>query len=71
VGTLINGEDCVFQLSHQGWERRHEFPRQSPRFSASAIAVSSTPAVSRIANHVPTARRTVSSWLIPAASAYS
>ena len=27
VGTFIKGDDCVFQLTHQGWERRHEFQR--------------------------------------------
>ena len=37
-GTFIRGDDCVFQFTHQGWERRHEFQRPSPRFSASAIA---------------------------------
>ncbi len=24
VGTFTNGDDCVFQLSHQGWERRED-----------------------------------------------
>ena len=42
VGTFIKGDDCVFQLTHQGWERRHEFQRPLPRFSASAIARSLT-----------------------------
>jgi hypothetical protein len=37
VGTFIQGDDCVFQLTHQGWERRHEFQRPLPRFSASAM----------------------------------
>jgi hypothetical protein len=37
VGTFIKGDDRVFQLTHQGWERRHEFLRRLPRFSASAI----------------------------------
>jgi hypothetical protein len=38
VGTFIKGDDCVFQFTHQGWERRHAFERPLPRFSASAIA---------------------------------
>jgi hypothetical protein len=38
VGTFTMGDDCVSQRTHQGWERRHEFQRPLPRFSASAIA---------------------------------
>ncbi len=34
VGTFTKGDDCVFQLTHQGWERRHEFQRRLPRFSS-------------------------------------
>ena len=56
VGTFIKGDDCVFQLTHQGWERRHEFQRPLPRFSASAIARSLSRAVSRIAKGVSAAR---------------
>lgn len=56
VGTFIKGDDCVFQLTHQGWERRHEFQRPLPRFSASAIARSLSLAVSRIAKGVSAAR---------------
>ena len=56
VGTFIKGDDCVFQLTHQGWERRHEFLRPSPRFSASAIARNLCLAVSRIASGVSAAR---------------
>jgi hypothetical protein len=53
VGTFIKGDDCVFQLTHQGWERRHEFRRPTPRGSASAIARSLSLAVSRIARVFP------------------
>jgi hypothetical protein len=56
VGTFAKGDDCVFQLTHQGWERRHEFQRRLPRFSASAIARSLSLAVSRIARGVSAAR---------------
>jgi hypothetical protein len=56
VGTFIKGDDCVFQLTHQGWERRHEFQRPLPRFSASAIVRSLSLAVSRIAKGVSAAR---------------
>ena len=56
VGTFTKGDDCVFQLTHQGWERRHEFQRPLPRFSASAIARSLSTAVSRIAKRVSAAR---------------
>jgi hypothetical protein len=56
VGTFIKGDDCVFQLTHQGWERRHEFQRPWRRFSASAIARSLSLAVSRIARGVSAAR---------------
>jgi hypothetical protein len=56
VGTFAKGDDCVFQLTHQGWERRHEFQRLLPRFSASAIARSLFLAVSRIARGVSAAR---------------
>jgi len=38
MGTFAKGDDCVFQLTHQGGERRHEIQRRSPRFSASAVA---------------------------------
>jgi hypothetical protein len=56
VGTFIKGDDCVFQLTHQGWKRRHEFQRPLPRFSASAMARSLSLAVSRIAKGVSAAR---------------
>jgi len=56
VGTFIKGDNCVFQLTHQGWERRHEFQRPLPSFSASAIAWSLSPAVFRIAKGVSAAR---------------
>jgi len=56
VGTFIMGDDCVFQLTHQGWERRHEFQRPLQRFSVSAIARSLSLAVSRIAKGVSAAR---------------
>jgi hypothetical protein len=56
VGTFIKGDECVFELTRQGWERRHEFQRPLPRFSASAIARSLFPAVSRIASGVSAAR---------------
>jgi hypothetical protein len=56
VGTFIKGDDCVFQLTHQGWERRNEFQRAFPRFSASAIARSLCLAVCRIARGVSAAR---------------
>ena len=56
VGTFTKGDDCVFQLTHQGWERRHEFHGRVPRFSASAIARSHSLAVSRIAKRVSAAR---------------
>jgi hypothetical protein len=56
VGTFIKGDDCVFQLTHQGWERRHDFQRLLPRLSASAIARSLSLAVSRIAKGVSAAR---------------
>ena len=56
VGTFTKGDDCVFQLTHQGWERRHEFQRPLPRFSISAIARSLTLAVSRIVRGVSAAR---------------
>ena len=56
VGTFAKGDDCVFQLTHQGWEHRHEFQRRLPRFSASAIARSLSLAVSRIARGVSAAR---------------
>jgi len=38
VGTFSKGDDCVFQLTHQGWEHRLEIQRPLRRFSASAIA---------------------------------
>jgi hypothetical protein len=56
VGTFTKRDDCVFQLTHQGWERRHEFQRPLRRFSASAIARSLSLAVSRIAKGVSAAR---------------
>jgi hypothetical protein len=56
VGTFIKGDDCVFQLTHQGSERSHEFLHPSPRISASAIARSLSLAVSRIAKGVFAAR---------------
>jgi hypothetical protein len=56
VGTFIKGNDCVFQFTSQGWERRHEWLRPWPRFSASAIARSLALAVSRIARGVSAAR---------------
>ena len=56
VGTFIRGDDCVFQLTHQGWERRHEFLRPLPRPSTSAIIRSLCRAVSRIAKGVSAAR---------------
>jgi hypothetical protein len=56
VGTFTKGDDCVFQITWQGWERRHEFQRRLPRFSASAIARSLSLAVSRIAKGVSAAR---------------
>jgi hypothetical protein len=56
VGTFTKGDDCVFQLTHQGWERRHESLRRLPRFSASAIARSLSLAVSRIAKGASAAR---------------
>ena len=56
VGTFIKGDDCVFQLTHQGWERRQEFQRPIHRFSASAIVRSLALAVSRIAKGVSAAR---------------
>ena len=56
VGTFIKGDDCVFQLTQQGWECRHEFQRLLLRFSASAIARSLSLAVSRIAKVVSAAR---------------
>jgi hypothetical protein len=56
VGTFIRGDDCAFELTHQGWERRHEFQRPLPRFSASAIARSLCLAVTRIASGVSAAR---------------
>ena len=27
VGTFIKGDDCVFQLTHRGWERRERMTR--------------------------------------------
>jgi hypothetical protein len=56
VGTFIKGDDCVFQLTHQGSERSHKLLRPSPRFSASAIARSLSLAVSWIAKGVFGAR---------------
>ncbi len=56
VGTFIKGDDCVFQLTHQGWERGQEFQRPLRRFSASAIARSLSLAVSWIAKGVSAAR---------------
>jgi len=56
VGTFAKGDDCVFRITHQGWERRHEFQRPLPRFSASAIARSLSRAFSRIARGVSAAR---------------
>jgi hypothetical protein len=56
VGTFIKGDDCVLQLTHQGWERRQELLRPLPRFSASAISRSLFRAVSRMAKGVSTAR---------------
>jgi hypothetical protein len=56
VGSFIKGDHRVFRLTHQGWERRHEFLRASPRFSGSAIARSLSLAVSRIAKGVSIAR---------------
>jgi hypothetical protein len=56
VGTFIKGDDCVFQMTHQAWERRHEFQGPLPRVSASAIARSLYLALSRIAMGVSAAR---------------
>lgn len=56
VGTFARGDDCVFQITYRGWERRHEFLRPLPRFSASAISRSLALAVSRIAKGVSAAR---------------
>lgn len=56
VGTFTKGDDCVFQFTRQGWERRHEFQRPFSRLSASAIARSLSRAVSRIAKGVSAAR---------------
>jgi hypothetical protein len=56
VGTFIKGDDCVFQLTHQGRQRGHEFLRRLPRFFASAIARSLSLAVSRIGKGVYGAR---------------
>ena len=56
VGTFIKGDDCVFQFTLQGWERRHEWLRPWPFFSASAISRSLALAVSRIAKGVSAAR---------------
>ena len=56
IGTFTKGDDCVFQFTWQGWERRREFQRPLRRFSASAIARSLTRAVSRIANGLSAAR---------------
>lgn len=56
VGTFTKGDDCVFQLTHQGWERRHEFQRPLRRFSASAIVRGLSLAVSRITKGISAAR---------------
>jgi hypothetical protein len=56
VGTFIKGDDCVFQFTYRGWERRHEFQRPLPRLSISAISRSLRRAVSRIGRGVSAAR---------------
>jgi len=56
VGTFTKGDDCVFQFTHRGWERRNEFQRPLPRFSASAISRSLRRAVSLIGRSVSAAR---------------
>jgi hypothetical protein len=56
VGTFTKGDDCVFQLTRQGWERREEFQRPLRRLSASAISRSLSRAFSRIVKGVSAAR---------------
>jgi hypothetical protein len=56
VSTFIAGPDALFRFTWQGWERRQEFQRPLPRFSASAIARSLSLAVLRIGKGVSTAR---------------
>jgi hypothetical protein len=56
VGTFTEGDDCVFQLTRQGWERRDEFQRPLLRNSASAISRSLSRAFSRIVRGVSAAR---------------
>jgi hypothetical protein len=43
VGTFIKGDDCVFQLTQQGWERRQEFQRPIHRSGLSWILCTSEP----------------------------
>jgi hypothetical protein len=56
VGTFTKGDDCVFQLTRQGWERREEFQRPVRRLSASAISKSLSRAFSWILRGVSAAR---------------
>jgi hypothetical protein len=56
VGTFTKGDDCVFQLTRQGWERREEFQRPLRRLSASAVSRSLSRAFARIVRGVSAAR---------------
>lgn len=56
VGTFAKGDDCIFELTRQGWERREQFQRPLRRLSASAISRSLSLAFSRIARGVSAAR---------------
>jgi hypothetical protein len=48
--------EARYQFTWQGWERRQEFQRPSPRLSASAIARSLWRVLSRIGKGVSDAR---------------
>jgi hypothetical protein len=56
VSTFIGGSEARYQFTWQGWQRRQEFQRPSPRLSASAMARSLWRAVLEIGKGVTAAR---------------
>lgn len=54
--TFIGGREAAYTFTQQGWERRFEFQRPRPRFSASAITRSLRRAVALIGKGVSAAR---------------
>ena len=56
VSTFIGGPESLFRFTQEGWDRREEFQRPVPRFSASAMIRSICLAFSRIARGVSAAR---------------